>query len=326
MREPLAQAEPLARHPLLRSSDPAEVDALYRRKQMRFEPLGGEVRVTVNTAYLPAVHVSYLAYGAAARVRLGAARDEHWLALPVSGGLQATAGGVSHDCRPGGGLIASPGRDMEFRSEAGGERYGLAIGGEALIGQLAALLGAAPDRPLVFAPALDGSRGGGRVVTEHLKLAVRELEAGDSLLRNPLMAAQFGQSVMTALLLAQPHSHSAALSRREGAPAPRDVKRAVDYIHAHLDQPIALADLVAVSGVPGRTLYKHFQDFKGVSPLSYLRQARLLRAREELLQGAPGASVACVAGRWGFEHLGRFAGAYRRRFGETPSETLRRSR
>jgi transcriptional regulator GlxA family with amidase domain len=30
--------------------------------------------------------------------------------------------------------------------------------------------------------------------------------------------------------------------------------------------------------------------------------------------------------RWGFGSLGRFAGTYRARFGESPSATLRRSR
>ena len=33
-----------------------------------------------------------------------------------------------------------------------------------------------------------------------------------------------------------------------------------------------------------------------------------------------------IATRWGFTHLGRFAGAYRERFGEAPSQTLRDGR
>jgi transcriptional regulator GlxA family with amidase domain len=32
-----------------------------------------------------------------------------------------------------------------------------------------------------------------------------------------------------------------------------------------------------------------------------------------------------VATRFGFRELGRFAGEYRQRFGESPSETLRRN-
>jgi AraC-like DNA-binding protein len=37
-------------------------------------------------------------------------------------------------------------------------------------------------------------------------------------------------------------------------------------------------------------------------------------------------SVTDVAFRWGFTHPGRFADAYRERFGQASSETLRRAR
>jgi transcriptional regulator GlxA family with amidase domain len=36
--------------------------------------------------------------------------------------------------------------------------------------------------------------------------------------------------------------------------------------------------------------------------------------------------VTAVAWRWGFTHMGRFAIAYRRRFGESPSATLAAAR
>jgi transcriptional regulator GlxA family with amidase domain len=50
------------------------------------------------------------------------------------------------------------------------------------------------------------------------------------------------------------------------------------------------------------------------------------RAREMLVAADPDASVTDVALACGFAHFGRFAGAYRERFGETPSETLHRAR
>jgi AraC-like DNA-binding protein len=33
--------------------------------------------------------------------------------------------------------------------------------------------------------------------------------------------------------------------------------------------------------------------------------------------------VSHIAGRWGFMYLSRFAAAYREKFGESPSQTLR---
>lgn len=93
---------------------------------------------------------------------------------------------------------------------------------------------------------------------------------------------------------------------------------------ANADQAITVEDLVAVSGVAGRTLYKHFRLYKGVSPMAYLRQLRFDRVRRDLMWSNGAATVAEIAMRWGFENFGRFAGEYRRRYGERPSVTLRR--
>jgi transcriptional regulator GlxA family with amidase domain len=138
--------------------------------------------------------------------------------------------------------------------------------------------------------------------------------------------SRFEQFIMTRLLLSHPHTHSAALRRRERSIAPRDVMRAIDYLEAHLDAPVTLADLVEASGVPGRTLFKHFRDSRGTSPMRYLRAARLKKAREALLRAQPGERVSTIAMSWGFSHWGRFSVEYRKRFGESPSETLARCR
>lgn len=89
-------------------------------------------------------------------------------------------------------------------------------------------------------------------------------------------------------------------------------------MHGNLATPISLADLVTATGVPGRTLRAQFQRFKGVSPMAYLRRARMDQARAELLR-RDGRSVAQIARACGFEHMGRFAVEYRRLFGESPS-------
>jgi AraC-like DNA-binding protein len=36
-----------------------------------------------------------------------------------------------------------------------------------------------------------------------------------------------------------------------------------------------------------------------------------------------GTTIAAVAARWGYARAGRFAAAYRKEYGETPSQTLR---
>jgi len=55
-----------------------------------------------------------------------------------------------------------------------------------------------------------------------------------------------------------------------------------------------------------------------------LRDIRFERARRRLLLGRPGTRVMDVAATSGFPHFGRFSIEYRRRYGETPSQTLKR--
>lgn len=114
--------------------------------------------------------------------------------------------------------------------------------------------------------------------------------------------------------------------RPERGPAPRDVKKAIDYMRRNVHRKLGMADLAGAAQVAERTLRKHFRAFVGLSPLDYWRRLRLAIVREELLQGANGASVTDVATLYGFCHLGRFASQYRQSFGEAPSTTLGRGR
>jgi transcriptional regulator GlxA family with amidase domain len=173
---------------------------------------------------------------------------------------------------------------------------------------------------------MDLTTGHGRLLARYVLMAVASLDEADPVLLNPIAASAFEQFILTALLLSHPHSCSESLRRLQTPIAPRDVKRAVDYIDAHLRQPITVADLAGATGVAGRTLFMHFKTFKGVSPMGYLRSARLRQARQDLLQAGPAATVTEVAMSTGFTHMGRFSASYRRCFGESPSQTLSRRR
>jgi AraC-like DNA-binding protein len=110
------------------------------------------------------------------------------------------------------------------------------------------------------------------------------------------------------------------------APLPRDVARVLAWSRGHLQEAVGLQALARIAGVPPRTLEAHFAQFLGTTPLRWVRQARLARARRALLASDGRASVSQVALDCGFTQLGRFAAQYCRRFGELPSETLRRLR
>ncbi|PSJ38848.1 hypothetical protein C7I55_16100 [Sphingomonas deserti] len=93
------------------------------------------------------------------------------------------------------------------------------------------------------------------------------------------------------------------------------------------EELLSLPAICAALGVPERTLNLACQEFLGESAVRYARGRRLDRVRLTLLSSDPETThVTAVAMQYGFWELGRFAGAYRLRFGERPSETLRRGR
>ncbi|MCE9629615.1 MAG: helix-turn-helix domain-containing protein [Planctomycetia bacterium] len=87
----------------------------------------------------------------------------------------------------------------------------------------------------------------------------------------------------------------------------------------------SIADLASSVGVHPRTLSRVFHDTYGVAPRQFVRLRTLHAVRRSLRDGDPGQdTVARILARHGVWELGRFAGLYRRQFGETPSHTLRR--
>jgi AraC-like DNA-binding protein len=91
-------------------------------------------------------------------------------------------------------------------------------------------------------------------------------------------------------------------------------------------QPVlCVAEICVALGVSDRNLRRCCEEQLGVSPSKYLRLYRMQQVHRALRSGNPdAASIAEVARRYGVCDLGRFAAAYRARYGELPSATLRR--
>jgi AraC-like DNA-binding protein len=106
------------------------------------------------------------------------------------------------------------------------------------------------------------------------------------------------------------------------APA-RVAKLTRGYIEEHYCEPIRLEELCCTTGVSARTLQRCFREYFSMTITAYVKTVRLDTARRQLVVGLPPlTSVATIAMQHGNAHLGRFSVDYRKRFGESPKDTL----
>jgi AraC-like DNA-binding protein len=140
----------------------------------------------------------------------------------------------------------------------------------------------------------------------------------------PMMRAEMARLAAVAMLDTFSHS-STSLPEALLAPRNASLRSAVEYVHAHAHLPITASDVAQHAGLTARGLQQSFSRHLETTPTEYLRGVRLERVREELRSGSPDRlTVAEVARRWAFAHLGRFSAAYVKRFGEYPRDTLQR--
>tara|TARA_R110000764_G_scaffold46107_1_gene103494 strand:+ start:1070 stop:2050 length:981 start_codon:yes stop_codon:yes gene_type:complete len=178
---------------------------------------------------------------------------------------------------------------------------------------------------LVFGPELDLKRPETQHVRNTLQYVANALDGPLTQFDNPQVRSELRDMLLTNILMLLPNSYSDVLNGKPaGVAMPHYVKRARDYIHAHAAQSIGLQELVEYSGCSYRTLQSAFGETFGMSPMVYVRMVRLNGAHNDLLVAEDGDTVATIARKWGFGHVGRFSGMYARQFGVVPSETLRR--
>lgn len=139
------------------------------------------------------------------------------------------------------------------------------------------------------------------------------------------LGRHFERLVHLAVLHCVPNNYSEILRQATESVAPYYVRKIEEYIRTHISRDILVEDLAKVANMSKRSLFYNFRRWRNTTPRGYLKNVRLDVAREALSTGGyRGRSVTDVATSVGYWNLGRFASEYRARFGELPSETLRR--
>jgi AraC-like DNA-binding protein len=310
----------LSAFPVVHVSDVDEarlaVERVYLPHQLSMLDRSAQLDMRLNAVEVGAVTAGYLHFGAAVRLTTVDAVDFH-VNIPVAGRSEQRCG--SAETVPSDQDLAAvftPGRPADLRWGPGCGQLCLMIDRVEVERELARHLCRPLGPAIEFTTAMDLTTPAARSWLEVLKL----LERPET--HHPLLATHLQNMVIAGLLLTQPHNYREQLDAPERH-APAAVRKAVELISDAPERPWTPGTLAAEVAVSVRTLQHGFKRSFELSPMAYLRELRLDRVHTDLRAGG---TVAGVAARWGFYHHGRFAAAYRRKFGCLPSDTLSRTR
>jgi AraC-like DNA-binding protein len=288
----------------------------------------GEHIMTLRYAELGPVMISDAVHKSGVRVQLGDRRSCYQLVIPLNGRLDSRYLGTNIALTRRKSLLYRAQEPVTTWAGTGSRLVGVRFPVHHVHRALEAQLGEPVTRPIAFAPAFDQTTQQGTDLVSMLLEMNERLWHDDSFLLNPLVALPYVESLTQALLLASDHPYREMLARQAGGLVrPSAVRIAADLMETEPGRPLTVAALAAEAHVSVRALQEGFQREFGMTPMTYLREVRLRRARADLLAAdRSAATVASVARRWGFPHPSRFAARYAAAFGEPPSATLRKRR
>jgi AraC-like DNA-binding protein len=317
-------AEPLRRFPVVRTSNSEEFThslvATYGASRAEvlepetFEAFG-------NLLALKRMTLGYS--GTTSSVLLEYPGQEHIrLQFAVRGSSTTSIGNKAVEVNENQGCVVSSGHAVTMRCKGEQSRATLTINASALERQFVSLVGYLPKGKLEFEPVIDFRHPNAAHLRALIQFLTEQFDT-DSVELPPLVLDALEQTIAVSVLCANRHTFSHLLEKDAPDTSPAVVRRAEQYIEANWEKPIHLEDLVAVTNVSARSMFRAFKVARGYSPMAFAKLIRLRHAKDMLAD--PRMSVTGVAFKCGFGNPGHFAKDYRNAFGELPSETIARA-
>ncbi len=279
-----------------------------------------------NCAAFDGFSINYVAYGGSVAIDPGCLERFFLVQIPLAGSAAIRAGGRElHSAPDTFASLLSP--TVPTRMVWSDCAQLILLLDRRLVEQRAAALSGRAACAIEFDPAIDLTAPAARSLCakldELMRLAER-LGAGGKL--SAIASANWRETLLDHLLNHQPHGLSETIRTFAGRAErlPRALRAARDCLEAAACEPLDLAQLATSAGIGIRALQLGFRRHFGVSISEMLLDIRLANLHARLCHAVPEDSITDIAFDLGFTHLSRMAGAYRAKFGEPPSATLRR--
>jgi AraC-like DNA-binding protein len=277
-----------------------------------------------NRITLGDVTLNYLDYGAEVKITPGELNSFYLIQMPLKGSAEISCGKDAIHSDINTASIPNPLEKLDMVWHAGNPQLMVYINRVTLEKRLEDLIGREIHVPVKFDLGMDLTTRKAKSWRNLIDTLVSDVDH-EGLTMHAGIRNQFQDLIITGLLLSQKHNYSESIGTSIEPITSRSVRLAMAACEANPQDPLTVTDMARCAGVSIRSLQDGFKKYVGMSPTDYLREVRLNRVREELLaERSFDSSIADIAFTWGFTHLGRFAKLYHERFGELPSETIRR--
>ena len=250
--------------------------------------------------------------------------DRFCLVFPASGAFGAQIRGKSLQADSNSALVLGVKDVSRTWTHGSGDRHGrmsLKLKAADVRRTLSSIFEDATLENIELNPLLDLDSPAGQTLWSLVQAIAAAMK--DETIRSTKATALLGEAVPRLIFKNFPHRFIERLARHGTDASPRQIRVAIDFMRAHMHEPLTIAEIAEAAGIGERSLQHGFRTFRGTTPLAFLRDLRLREAHAELSRPENTLPVSEVALKWGFTHMGRFAAQYQAAYGESPSETRR---
>lgn len=281
---------------------------------------------TSRVSYVPLTEMTIgeLSFTGKGQDSLGSAESAFILLLGIGGMAAQRMNKTDSELSPMIGAVHSPGQTSVISIGNHLHALSVSIQQRAILRELENHLGHPVNGRVEFTPTLNMASLGGMRVWQNT-LALSEILNRHSHMPQTLLATRDAQRSMISHMVESHRHNYTRLMHRTVMAGPWQVRAAEEFMRANPAEPLTIGDLAVIAGVSARALQHSFRQHRGISPMQFLRSVRLQCVHDDLLWGDGVRTVAEAAAKWGFFHFGRFAATYARRYGESPSATLKKN-
>jgi len=316
-----AKPGPLLGHVVLHTGNLAESQSLTSRIWSKHTSRvigGGPFDSTISRLPLGRSWLCHVDCRSPIQVSAEGSRTKIIVYLPLAGSMKLSAAGEIFSAVPGGPALVPAAAPLEFRATP--IRCILVeIPAAKLLSELSGLgWTGARIPPMAWRP---GDAAG---LAATIGFVLEQLSLRDNGESSPVFQRRLESLLVTCLAEAVAARLGARRPTQQkiGRVTPDEMKNKISgCLHSNCGNSV----LAAYAGLSTRALQQQFLKHFHTTPAAYVQTQRLAAARKELRDPANKKNVTRLASDLEFHHLGRFSSAYRRKFGESPSETLSES-